>query len=251
MGGRRIGVGRQTGQDKAKGGSPAPKRGLLEGRQQSLVELAHDEIQRRILAGELKHGEKLVIDQLAREFGTSLIPVREALARMNAERLVTFEANRGYRVSPPPDPDELRQLFAARLILEVGALEVSLGHFDAELITELSALNDRMHNCSVGPTFESFSQFVKLNSEFHERIIGVAENVFVMETFRSLAYRQRISQSLKGRGIPDLEKLVSEHARILAALKDHDLVAAQNVLRAHIIGGARRMGVVILPTERG
>ena len=87
----------------------------------SLVDLAHDELHRLITDGGLGDGERIVIDQFAKILGTSLIPVREALARLHAEGLVTFERNKGYRVALRPTHDQLRQLFEARLVIETSA----------------------------------------------------------------------------------------------------------------------------------
>src|SRR5438128_1842602 len=105
-------------------------------RRTSLVELAHDELHRRITNGTLAEGDRLVIDQLAREFGTSLIPVREALARLRAERLVTFEPNKGYRVAPAPDAVEIERLFESRIILEIGALERGIARVTPAVMDE-------------------------------------------------------------------------------------------------------------------
>ena len=76
----------------------------------NLVESVYEELYRRISEGELEAGEKVVIDQLARSFGISLGSIREALARLNAERMVTYERNKGYRIAQAPDATELAEL---------------------------------------------------------------------------------------------------------------------------------------------
>lgn len=58
-----------------------------------------DELRRRILDGALARGTRLPQDELAREFGASITPVREALGRLAAEGLVVAEQNRGVRVA--------------------------------------------------------------------------------------------------------------------------------------------------------
>ena len=212
-------------------------------RSRSLVDLAHEEIHKRITNGEIAQGERLVIDALAQEFGTSLIPVREALARLHAERLVSFEANKGYRVAAPPDALELHHLFSARLILEVGALETAIPLVTPELIEELRAINAKMRGGKYGKTFEGYIEFVKLNAVFHEKVVGLSGNPFIIDAYSALAYHQRIMQALHGRGIPDIGKLVAEHDAIIDALARHSHAAARKAIRQHILDGGRRLGV--------
>jgi DNA-binding GntR family transcriptional regulator len=58
-----------------------------------------DELRRRILAGTLPRGARLPQDELARDFGASSTPVREALRLLEAEGLVVAEPHRGVRVA--------------------------------------------------------------------------------------------------------------------------------------------------------
>jgi DNA-binding GntR family transcriptional regulator len=223
----------------SRSSEPSRKPGLI--RSRSLVDLAHEEIHKRITNGTIKQGERLIIDALAQEFGTSLIPVREALARLHAERLVSFEANKGYRVAAPPDALELHDLFSARLILEVGALETAIPLVNAALVAELRDINQQMRSGTYGKTFDGYVAFVKLNAVFHEKVVGLSGNPFIIEAYRTLAYHQRIMQALHGRGIPDIGKLVDEHDAIIEALEKKSLQRVRQAIRQHIIEGAERL----------
>jgi len=63
-------------------------------------DLVCDGLRHAILSGELAQGMPLRQDQLAEQFGTSRIPVREALRQLEAEGLVRIEPNKGARVTP-------------------------------------------------------------------------------------------------------------------------------------------------------
>lgn len=214
----------------------------------SLSDIAHEEIQRRIANGMLAPGSRVVIDALATEFGMSLIPVREALARLNAERLVTFEANKGYRVSGPPEEIELDQLFSARLMLECGALEIALDRVSDDDLEDLRALNRQMAEATYGTTFDDYIAFVRLNAAFHERLIAITENPFMQNAYGLLGYAARITQTLHGRGVPDIDRLVAEHDEIIDALAERSFARARTALRCHILDGARRLGVNVTVT---
>jgi DNA-binding GntR family transcriptional regulator len=126
-----------------------------------------------------------------RQFGTSLIPIREALARLHAEGLVTFERNKGYRVAPQPTMNDLRRLFEARLVIETGAAELALERCDREALNDLKSINRLIANGSYGTTFQGFREFVTLNERFHVELVALADNPPLSEAYRRLGYHQQ------------------------------------------------------------
>jgi DNA-binding GntR family transcriptional regulator len=210
-------------------------------RKANLASLAHDEIKRRITVGRLKDGEKVVLGALAKEFGTSIIPIREALARLSAERLVIYEPNKGFRVAPAPDAEEIAHLFEARVVLELGALEVGMANVTPELVAELTALNDDIRSRSYGANFEAFESFIDLNARFHELLIGLTRNPLVIDAYQRLSYHERIPRLLHGSGVNDIKRIVVEHDAIIAALEARSLEHARSALRAHIVDAYDRL----------
>ena len=63
-------------------------------------ELVYRELRGHILSGRYVAGYRLVLNQIARELGVSSVPVREAIRRLEAEKLITFTRNVGAEVSP-------------------------------------------------------------------------------------------------------------------------------------------------------
>ena len=55
----------------------------------------------------------------------SATPVREALARLHTQGVITLDANRGYRVSAVLNEVEFHQLYAARRVIEIGSLRAA------------------------------------------------------------------------------------------------------------------------------
>jgi DNA-binding GntR family transcriptional regulator len=220
---------------------PHTKAGRTLLRKANLATLAQHEINRRIMVGELAEGAKVNLMDLARELGTSIIPIREALARLSAERLVIYEPNKGFRVAPAPDAEEIANLFEARIVLELGALDVGIHNVDEAVLNELIAVNDDIRNHQYGKDFEDFSDFVHQNARFHELLIGLTNNALVLDAYRRLSYHQRIPLLLHGQGVQDLDVIIAEHDEIIAALKARSLTKARKALRAHIVGGYGRL----------
>lgn len=213
----------------------------IAGRQKSLVDVAYDEVQKRIIDGKLAVGDRIIIDALAREFGTSLIPIREALARLHAERLVSFEPNKGYRVAPAPDLGELTQLFDARLILEKGSLQRLRPQVLSQAVDELERINKSIKGGKYGQSYEGYVEFVKLNAQFHLTIVKFSANPFILGAYERLGYHQRILQTLHGRGVPDIEQIVIEHNAIIDALRRGLVENACKALEMHILDAAERL----------
>ena len=71
-----------------------------------LASTVYDALKERIMDQVYLPGERLNIDGLAADLNLSPTPVREALVRLAAERLVTFESFKGYRVSPLLTPSK-------------------------------------------------------------------------------------------------------------------------------------------------
>jgi DNA-binding GntR family transcriptional regulator len=80
-----------------------------------------DQLKEMIMTGELGPDAPVNINAIAKQATVSLVPVREALARLSASGLLQFKPNRGYRVSPRLTPEGREALFEARELLELSA----------------------------------------------------------------------------------------------------------------------------------
>ena len=110
--------------------------------------MIRDGLRRAILDGVYASGVQLRQDKLAERFGTSRIPVREALRQLEAEGLVTIEANKGATVTVLSLPEVL-ELFEIRAALECRALRLAIpnmidGDFEAAeaILQDYGALED-------------------------------------------------------------------------------------------------------------
>jgi DNA-binding GntR family transcriptional regulator len=207
----------------------------------SLVDFAHDELHRLITDGELAEGDRIVIDRFAKQFGTSLIPIREALARLHAEGLATFERNKGYRVAARPTMAELQRLFEARLVIEVGAAELALKLSSRVFLDDLKAINRLIAKGSYGTTFQGFREFVTLNERFHVELVALANNPLLDEAYQRLGYHQKITRATYGHGPGDIKRIVREHNDIIDALAEGEPDALRRAVTGHITSGLDRV----------
>ncbi len=92
-----------------------------------------------ILSGVLGPGARLRQEELAEVFGTSRIPVREALRALEYEGLVSSEPHRGFTVTAL-DADDVEEVYALRILLESEAVRLALPLLTDEDLEELEVL---------------------------------------------------------------------------------------------------------------
>jgi DNA-binding GntR family transcriptional regulator len=108
-------------------------------RHRTMAEYALEQLREAIIMGELPAGTPLRLDELARSFGMSISPIREAVRQLEALGLAKHVPHQGARVLDF-DVEELRDLFQVRLALESLAVRRA-----AERFTEAEAVAARRH----------------------------------------------------------------------------------------------------------
>lgn len=207
----------------------------------SLVDQAYELLYSRIADGVLAPGDRLVISTLAQEFGTSTIPIREALARLHANRLVSFEQFRGYRVASAPTEENIRHFFQMRLALETSAVDIAIAKVDEAAVHEMEAVNERIIEGRSGDTVQGFREFTDLNERFHKLLVGMAANPLLDAAYEQLGDHHQKVRYNAGFGTPDLARITREHNEIIRALRANDGAKARNVLSRHISYGYQRL----------
>lgn len=223
--------------------APVPRR-VTEMERRGLRDRVYDRILEMLLDGGVEPGSRLSIDTLARQLDVSPTPVREAMVQLERTGLVTREALKGYRVAPPLGADQLDELFAARLMLEVEATKLATPQSRA-LLPELRAAHERHEQwtqrvaaamragtASIRDTQDYFAA----DADFHRAILAAAGNRYIMAMHSDLgALTHRLRQAVI-RGANDVEQAHAEHAAILEAFESGDPEAPREAMRAHLEG---------------
>lgn len=230
-----------TKQHPIKSGAPDGSRRLAA---TSLVEKIYTDVQVRLSSGALAEGERIVIDALAREYGVSAIPVREALNRLASERFLLLEPNRGYRVAAKVGEPEMLHLFQARIVLESGALEHGYMNATPAVIAQLREVNDRLAALFPANDPASHLAFIRANEEFHQILVKLPGNPFLIDAYRRLGYHQRLLQANFSQGVHDGPNIIAEHAALIDALERQDRGAVLDAINTHIGSGSARFGEI-------
>lgn len=120
----------------------------------------YSNLRERILRGRLQSGSRIKIGAVAEEFGVNIIPVREALRMLEADRLVDILSRRSPVVSGI-STDEVLEISAIRLALEPLALAEAIPNMTSETIARGASFLEDYGKCS-----DPWDQ-VELNRKFH------------------------------------------------------------------------------------
>lgn len=190
----------------------------------------YETLRRAIADGSLPPRLRLREIWLARHFGVSTTPVREALRRLEREGLVDISPNRGARVAAF-DAASARNLYEVRELLEVTAIRKAVETRSADY-THVERLLVGMHAVIAK---DDQAEFNRLDVEFHRALNDLGNN----DILSDLAERvHRQIQSIRSHaavyiaGRPSVS--YGEHRAILDAVRRHDADEAERLLRDHL-----------------
>ncbi|WP_425419272.1 GntR family transcriptional regulator [Oricola indica] len=191
-------------------------------------EIAAD-VREKILTGVLKPGERIKQEILAERYGTSRIPVREALRILENSGLVIFIPNNGAWVADL-DMTECIEVYKIRERLEPLALSESIKNMNEETENRLMEL---VEHIEAAPDIESFLQ---IDREFHLLSYSrsrMPDLMKIIEKFWNTTqhYRRSYSRILGDNGQWIIH---AEHRMIMNAIVQRDLKEAENLIEAHI-----------------
>jgi DNA-binding GntR family transcriptional regulator len=179
---------------------------------ESKSQLAYRFIRERIDDGRYVPGYRLVLGQIARELDVSVVPVREAIRRLEAEGLVTFERNVGAQVALIKETEYLHTMQTLSLV-EGAATALSAPYLTPEHLRRAREVNERMRR-----TLDDFDphRFTELNLEFHAVLFEECPNPHVLDLVHRGWNRMRMLRDSSFSFVPGrARESVDEHDRIL------------------------------------
>ncbi|MCA1962626.1 MAG: GntR family transcriptional regulator [Prosthecobacter sp.] len=193
--------------------------------------VVYESLRGEILSGALKPGATLVIDALAKRFHVSIIPVREALRQLQAERLVEIRPHTGVRVTEV-DASSLGEIFAMLGALEGLSAVHALEHFDESALGELEGL---LRELEVTAQRGDRPGFESANRDFHLLPCRVAGFRRVEESLRGvLTEWERLHRSTFQRAQPpDMMAANEDHRAIAEAIRRRDAAQVSALLVRH------------------
>ena len=217
----------------------------------SISDQVFEFLREKILAGEIKPGERLMQNPVAEMLKTSRTPVREAFRRLEQDGLVERVPQGGVKATSLSS-DTIDEVFGVRGILESYAIELACDNVtsgDIALLKELSGRAWELLESEAVDRETKRRQLLDLNSRFHDTIYKATRNRFLMRLIndlRSIVLRMR-ALGLRAQGTWDLAW--GEHDRLIELLESRDRDAASEMMKRHIRNAAENVVAAIRQAE--
>jgi DNA-binding GntR family transcriptional regulator len=183
-----------------------------------------------LVTGEVKPGERIRQEEIARRCGTSRIPVREALKQLQTEGLVTLTSHVGARAARL-DPAELHEIYLLRELLEPFAISLSAPHLDQSLHDRLRQHADRMQDVA---DVNDPAAWIELDRQFHLTSYSAAGLPRLVQIIESLwdstqQYRRAYVRLPERLAVAHIE-----HTALIEAIVRRDAAEAERLSLVHI-----------------
>lgn len=185
----------------------------------------------RILAHDLEPGARIAIGREAERLGVSQTPVREALSRLEGDRLVVRAASRGYEVTSLIGVADLAHLYEVRLLLEPWASRQAAADRLTNPIAALRRELDRFEDARAAGGDLRIA-LADHDSRFHGAVVRAAGNGLLTETYEQLHAHVHLFRLYRD----DLggTATIHEHHAIADAVERCDGPSAEEAMRAHL-----------------
>ncbi|MEN8212525.1 MAG: GntR family transcriptional regulator [Thermodesulfobacteriota bacterium] len=190
--------------------------------------IIYKKIRTDIITGKKKPGERLSIDILKNDFGTSVTPVRDALQMLNQEDLITIKPRSGYYVAKV-SLKELNDMLELRQILELAAIERAAEKINPKQIAAL----EKVHAGYTNENDETYSRYTKENRNFHYMIAQASGNHELAHQIGHIHDRLARFTTIVRSG----KHMIDIHGRLIEHLKAHDPAKAKTALQEELDQG--------------
>jgi DNA-binding GntR family transcriptional regulator len=182
---------------------------------------------------------RLSIDALARELEVSQTPIRETLARLESEGLVTKEPMRGYSATSLLDRRSLEDLYVVRLLLEPWAAARA-----AELVDDrgVARLEAELATCPVAPAgtdYHAYRLITAHDGRFHDLIAELSGSAQVRAAFERTHAHLHLFRLSYGQNLGS--HALDEHHEIVGAIGRRSARDAKRAMRTHLVTARDRL----------
>jgi DNA-binding GntR family transcriptional regulator len=205
---------------------------------ESLTRSVYQVVIDMLMTHTLEPGARLSIEELARTLGVSPTPIREALARVEADGLIVKEPGRSYTVAPLMGIEQVRELLELRMLVEPAAAAKAAERASSAEITELRAFA-RSGGVGNENTATANRLDMMYDATFHAMVADLAGNQIISEMLARLRSHMHTYRLYYAAGHYAITK--NEHIAVVREIAKHDPDGAEAAMRAHLTKALDRL----------
>ncbi|SNT07099.1 transcriptional regulator, GntR family [Anaerovirgula multivorans] len=211
-------------------------------RHKTLPEVIAERLKQAIINGELKGGQQLKQDEIAKRFNASMIPVREALRILEVQGLVKLYPNKGAIVREL-SVEEVEEIFDIRIMLEKGALKFAIDNLDHK---EMEYGEYILKKMDVLVEEEHLSQ---LNFQFHNILYGASQKNILLELISDMHIKLERYMRIYLLNMGYHQTSQEEHYKMLEACKNKNKSLAIEILVQHMENAKQSLVIFLKSRE--
>ena len=193
-------------------------------------------LRKDVLSGRLSPNERLKVSSLAKRYGTSTNPIREALQQLRGEGFVIIEPNRGARVRRI-DADFVRDIYEIEMLLEPHLVRWFVGQCTASDLASLEEIQAEIEKVN----FADQRRHGQLDTQFHQLMYSRNYNRHAVEMWWRHREILGAINSDHGTSLRRQAEVLAEHRELLDAIRNHDEDAAAAVIMRHVQGSGKHI----------
>jgi DNA-binding GntR family transcriptional regulator len=201
---------------------------IVQGFDVKAPDTAYEKLFHAIEIGEIGPGERLLEIELAKRFGVSRTPIREAIRKLESEGIIQHLPRVGAVVRQLGQP-EIVELYEMRIVLEATAAEMAAQHASSAELETLDALNSDMLGASNDP-----NTVAQINRQFHLCIVEAARNQFLKHCYHDLSNTLMLLGETTLDTAQRIQIVCAQHSDIITALQKRDPAQAAQMMRIHM-----------------
>ncbi|MCY7868424.1 GntR family transcriptional regulator [Bacillus spizizenii] len=190
----------------------------------------YNQLKKMIFNGTFKPGERINETQLAKSFGVSRSPIREAMRLLEKDGLLKADDRNGFSITSLTAKD-VDEIYKIRIPLEQLAVELVIDEADekelAILEKQLEETEKAIHNGTED------TEIIHLNQNFHELLVDFSHNRHLKNLLEHVNDLIHFCRILNYTGDHRAETILSEHRKILEEVKKKNKEAAKQYVMAH------------------
>jgi DNA-binding GntR family transcriptional regulator len=201
------------------------------------IDMLYTQIKTMMYNQDLGPGQKLILQDLARQLNVSTTPLLPALHRLENAKLVRYEQNKGFFVAEITET-EARQLYQAREALEVYLIPILIKKIDADKIESIRE-SFRTQKDSAVPT--NRRKLMLTDAAFHLTIAKVSGNQVICDLLETVMERIYLKYRAEYLSESRIKKVVMDHRKVLKYLHNKEEAKLIHLIRDHIRSGMEHM----------
>jgi len=198
---------------------------------QSYADQVYDYIKHLILSGEIGQGEKIVEEKIARRFGVSRTPIRQALLRL-AEYGLIYTKPRSYAEVVQIDREEARQIAQVRAHMERLSFTLFIDCAEEE---DFAAVQKLIEDAEKALEKKDKASYFEIDGQIHLEIARRSGNRHLYEIFEKFDAKVQLLRLTQDLSVDELRVYMKQHYELLAAMRSGDKERVLELLDHHIV----------------